>query len=151
MNIWTVLRSFLKINYLTDVDFFSSLKDECFSEKDYLHAAMVWNKFKMNIMGDYHDHYLKTDVSLLTDIFEKFINTSLKYYGLDPCYYFNSPGLSWDVMLKVTGIKLKLILEFDKHLFIEKGMTGGITYIVKRYSKANNKYMTDYDSSDESI
>ena len=30
---------------------------------------------------------------------KKFINWSLKGYGLDPCYYFNSPGLSWDAML----------------------------------------------------
>ena len=37
--------------------FFSSLKDECISEKDYLHA-IVWNVFKMNTMGDYHDLYL---------------------------------------------------------------------------------------------
>ena len=37
----------------------SSLKDECISEKDYLYAINVWNMFKMNTMGDYHDLYLK--------------------------------------------------------------------------------------------
>ena len=39
--------------------FFSSLKGECISEKDYSHAINVWNVFKMNTMGDYHDLYLK--------------------------------------------------------------------------------------------
>ena len=43
---------------------FSSLKEECISEKDYLHAIDVWLMFKMNTMGDYHDLYLKTDVLL---------------------------------------------------------------------------------------
>ena len=28
--------------------FFSSLKDECISEKDYLKAVDIWNVFKMN-------------------------------------------------------------------------------------------------------
>ena len=42
----------------------------------------------------YHDHYLKNDVSLLADVFEKFINTCVKYYKLDPCHYFSAPGLS---------------------------------------------------------
>ena len=51
-------------------------------------------------MGDYHDHYLKKDVLLLADVYEKFIDTCLKYYGLDTCHYFSSPGLSWDAMLK---------------------------------------------------
>ena len=31
------------------------------------------------------------------------------------------------------------------HLFIEKGLREGISYIAKRYSEANNKYMKNYD------
>ena len=54
----------------------------------------------MNAMGDYHDHYLETDFLLLTDLFEKFIYTCLKYYGLDLCHYFSSPRLSWMQYLK---------------------------------------------------
>ena len=41
---------------------FSFLKNRSISEKDYFKAINVWNVFKMNTMGDYHDLYLKTDV-----------------------------------------------------------------------------------------
>ena len=74
--------------------FFSSLKDKYISEKDYLKANDIWNVFKINIMGGYHNLYLKTYVLLLADVFEKFINTCLDYYGLDPCHYLSSPGFS---------------------------------------------------------
>ena len=60
-------------------------------------------------MRDYHDQYLKKDVLLLTDVFEKFIDTCLKYYELNPCHYFSAPMLPWDAMLKMTGVKLKKI------------------------------------------
>ena len=83
-------------------NFFSSLKDECISEKDYLKANSIWSVFKMNTMSDYHDLYLKAQVLLLADVFEKCISTCLCHYGLDPCHYFSSPGLSWDAMLKMT-------------------------------------------------
>ena len=60
-------------------NFFSSLRDECISEKYYLKAINVWNVFKWNAMGDYHNLYLKTDVLSLADVFEKFIITCLDY------------------------------------------------------------------------
>ena len=135
---------------LPDRSKFFSLKDVCISEKDYSKANIISNVFKMNTMGDYHDLYLKTDVLLLADVFEKFINTCLDYYGLDSCHYFSSPGLSWDAMFKMTGIELELISDIDMHSLIEKGMRGGISYIAKRYSKENNEYMKCYDNSKES-
>ena len=64
---------------------------------------------------------------------------------LDPCHY--SPGLSWDAMLKMTGIESELISDIIMYLFIEKGMRGGISYIAKRYIKACNKYMQSYDAN----
>ena len=64
---------------------------------------------------------LKTDVLLLCDVFEKFINVCLKDYGLDPCHYFSFPGLSWDAMLKMTGIKLqKIDMNWDFDLNISE-------------------------------
>ena len=47
---------------------------------------------------------LKRDVLLLVDVFEKFIFTCLNYYDLDLCHYFSAPGLSWDTILKMTGV-----------------------------------------------
>ena len=82
---------------------------------------------------------------LLVDVFKKFIDTSLKSYGLDPCHYFSSPRLSWDAILRMTGVKLEKISDIDMYLFTEKGLRGRISYIAKRYAKANNKYMKDFD------
>ena len=48
-------------------------------------------------------------------------------------------------MLKMTKVELEKISNADMHLFIEKGMRRGISYVAKRYSKANNKYCPDYD------
>ena len=73
---------------------------------------------------------------MLCDVFEKFIDVSLEDYGLDPCHNFSSPGLSWDAMLKMTGIRLKKINDIDMYLFLEKGTRGGVSYISKRYSKS---------------
>ena len=141
--------------------FYSSTKDEKISEdgkisdghvsiEDYMVCEKIWDKFNMKNMGDYHDYYLKKDVLLLADVFEKFIDTWLKYCELDPGHYFSAPGLSWDVMLKMTDVNLEKISDIDQYLFIEKGTRGGISYIAKRYAKANNKNMSDYDSNKKS-
>ena len=70
--------------------------------------------FNFNTFEDFHNHYIKKDVLLLADVFEKSIFTCLKYYDLDLCHYFNAPGLSWDAMLKVIGVALEKINDPDK-------------------------------------
>ena len=74
---------------------------------------------------------------LLCDVFEKFIIVCLGDYNLGPSHYFSSHGLSWDAALKYTGVKLEKIQKIDVHLFLEKGMTGGVSYISKRYGKSD--------------
>ena len=60
--------------------FFSSLKDSGINEKSYDRAIKVWKVFKIKTLGEYHDLYLKTNVLLLADVFEKFIKTCLEYF-----------------------------------------------------------------------
>ena len=86
---------------------YGKISDGHISAKDYLTYKKICHKFEMKNMGDYHDHYLKKDVFLLADVYEKVIDTCVKYYGLHPCHYFSSPGLNWDTMLKMTDIKLE--------------------------------------------
>jgi len=69
----------------------------------------------------------------------------MKQYGLDPTHYYTSPGLSWDALLKKAGVQLEQLTDVDTHLFIEKGTRGGISILSKRYAKANNPYMKDYN------
>ena len=84
-----------KWNCLPDKErFYSGLEDCKITDEEYNRALSVWNAFNMKTFGEYHDLYLKCDVLLLCDIFEKIIDTCLEYYKLDPCHYFSSPGLA---------------------------------------------------------
>ena len=79
-------------------------------------------------MRNYHDLYMITDVLILADVFENF--------RLDPAWYYISPGLSWDALLKITKVKLELLKDPDMVLMFEKGIRGGLSMISKRYAKA---------------
>jgi len=127
--------------------FYSCLCREGISNADYEHAQRVWSTFRCQTLGDYHDIYLRTDVLLLADVFEAFRSTSMRHYGLDPANYFSAPGMSWDALLKITGVELELLTDIDMHLFVEKGLRGGVCMVSKRFAKANNPQCPDYDST----
>ena len=120
--------------------FYSSLKDGKrnrsnghISDEQYEHLKNVWDIFNFNTFEDFHNHYLKKDVLLSADSFEKFLSTCLKYYNLDPRHYFSDPGLSWhyDIIpiLKMTEVELEKISD--------SGIRGGISYINKRNSEVS--------------
>ncbi len=131
--------------------FYSELTDTGISDSDYKHDQNVWETFDCKTMRDYHDLYLKTDVLLLADVMTEFRKTCKKAYGLDALHNYTSPGLAWSAMLKYTEVKLDLISDPDMYLFVEKGIRGGISTVVKRYAKANNKYLDNYDKESESV
>ena len=100
---------------------------------------------KFKNLGEYMLLHVKTDALLLCDVFENFRNLSLNYYGLDPCQYFSLPGLSYDAMLKMTGVKLDFITDIEMQIMIEDNIRGGISTINHRLLTANNKYLGDFD------
>ena len=125
--------------------FYSKLNDEAITDDDYSHALNVWSAFKCRSLRDYHNLYLKSDVLLLSDVFESFRATCLRHYKLDPAHYYTSPGLAWDACLKETGQQLELLHDYDMLMMFERGIRGGMTHIAQRYAEANNKYMTNYN------
>ncbi len=133
--------------------FYNNLYEEEISDKEYKHAQEIWKIFKIKNLGEYHDLYLKTDVLLLADVFEAFRSLchNKNCYGLDPAHYFTAPGLAWSAMLKMTEQDIDLISDVDMLLMIEKSKRGGISQVCsKRYAKANNKYLPNYDSEKDS-
>ena len=121
--------------------FYSNLNMEDIDDIVYRQGNNVFNKFKLNNLGDYHDLYVQSDILLLADVFENFRDMCIKVYELDPAHFVSLPGLAWQVCLKKTNIELELLTDYDTLLMVEKGIRGGICHSIHRYAKANNKYM----------
>ena len=100
MSIWIAVKNLMKQHYHSKQPFYSKLNLEDISDKDYLHAQKVWDVFEIRNFDEYHDLYVQTDTSLLGDVFEKFRDTCIEIYGLDPSNFLSAPGLAWQACLK---------------------------------------------------
>ena len=68
-------------------------------------------------MKNYHDLYLKCDILLLGDVFEKFKNRCLENYGLCPSNYLSVLDLSWEAMFSMTKVELDIISDVEMYFF----------------------------------
>ena len=125
--------------------FCSNLNMEDIDDIDYRYGNNVFNKFKLNNLGDYHDLYVQSDTLLLADVLENFRDMCLKEYELDPAHFLSLPGLAWQACLKKTDLT-----DYDMLLMVEEGIRGGIWHSIHRYAKVNNKYMKNYNNNEES-
>ena len=131
-------------------DFYSNLNMEDIDDINYRHGKNVFKGFKLENLGDYHDLYVQSDTLLLADVFENFKDMCIKKYEPEPAHFLSLPGLAWQACLKKTNIESELLADYDRLLMVEEGIRGGICHSIRRYAKANNKYMKNYNNNKES-
>lgn len=112
--------------------FYSNLTESHISDEEYERAQKNWKHFGIRNPGQYHDLYLKTDVLLLTDVFENFRELCLEYYGLDPAHYFTLPNFAWDAMLLKTEVVLEPMTDKEMYELVERGLRGGMCQVSQR-------------------
>ena len=93
--------------------------------------------------------YLKSDVILLADVFEKFIKVSYEEFKINPLYCVSLPGYTWEAGLKYTNIKLQTLQDKDMILLLENNIRGGISSVMgDRYVKSDeNKKILYIDAN----
>ena len=142
MNDW---KKFEETELPSHNEFYLNLYLKNISKEDFKHAQNVWKTFNIKNLGEYHDLYVQSDTTQLTDIFEQFRTLCLKEYELDPAYFCATPVLAMEPCLKRTAVKLELLTDINMILMFGKGIRGGISQAIQRYASANNKYMPNFN------
>ena len=118
------------VDNLKKEDFFSKLKNKCPDDEEIERIKEIIKKFNIKNGEEITEIYLKSDVLLLTCVFEKFIKVSFNEFEILPLYFVSLPGYTWQCGLKYTGINLQTLQEKDMILLLENNIRGGISSVM---------------------
>ena len=137
------------IDNLKKEDFFSKLKNKCPDDEKIERTKEIMKIFNNKNGEELTEIYLKSDILLLTCVFEKFIKVSVNEFKINPLYCVSLPGYTWECCLKYTGINLKTLQDKDLILTLENNIRGGISSVmVDRYVKSDeNKKILYMDAT----
>ena len=119
------IESYYKPLKLCREDYFSTLKQSYPDSKEKIRTQAIIVKNKITNIKEITMLYLKNDVLLLTDIFQNYIDTCKKAYGINPLYSYSTPSFTWKAGLKLTGVTLDYITDDKLRLLLENNMRGG--------------------------
>ena len=80
------------VNNLSKEDFFSKLKNKSPDDEEIQRTKEIIKLFDIKNGEELTELYLKSDVILLVEVFEKFIKLSIEEYGIIPLYCVSLPG-----------------------------------------------------------
>ena len=121
------------------------------SENEYKHAQHIWTHFNIQSMGEYRGLYLRLDVLLSADVMNKFRQTCMGHYKLDPSHFLYTTKLVMECYVEMTNVIIELMRDIGMYTMISKNIRGALCTIGSiRYVKANNPYKKEsYDPDDE--
>ena len=132
------------VDNLKKEDFFSKLKNKCPDEGEIERTKKIFKKINNEKGEELSEIILKSDVLLLTCVFENFIKVSVNELGFYRLYCVSLPGYTLQSGLKYTGIKLQTLQDKNMILLLEKIIRDGISSVMgDRFviSDENKKYI----------
>ena len=108
------------------------------SDKDYYTVEEFYKDLKFKNLKEYLQCYLKSDVTLLADVFLNFRNIIFDNYELDCCKYISAPSLSRDASLKYSKAKIENIMDIDVLILFKKSVSGGLSNSIQSYENIEN-------------
>ena len=127
------------VHNLKKEDFFSKLKNKCPDDEEIQRTKEIIEIFNIKDGKELTELYLKSDVFLLADVFEKFIKISAEEFGINPLYCVSLPGYTWQCGMKYTDINLQTLQDKEMILLLENNIRGGISSVMgDRYIKSDD-------------
>ena len=75
---------------------------------------------------------------MFTCVFEKYINSPINEFDINPLYCVSLLGYTWHCGLKKTGVNLQTLQDKDLILLLENKIRGGISSVMgDRYVKSD--------------
>ena len=120
--------------------FYNTLTQSHISNEDYEHCVELWELAECKTLNDFINAYLLTDIGYLCDVFTDWRSEMFKHLELDPLAYVSLPGVSFDSMIKTSGVELELIHDRELYETISSNVRGGLSGVFKTMARANNEY-----------
>ena len=118
--------------------FYNMLKLKDITDKEYKSVKNFYENMKFKNLREYLECYLKSDITLLADIFNNFRKIIFDNLGLDPVKYISAPSLTKDCALKYSKTKIENIQDVSIFQFVKKSVMGGLSNSINPYVKIDN-------------
>ena len=119
-------------------NFFSKLKNNCPNDDEILKTKEIIQTFDIENGKELTNLFLKSDVTLLADSFEKILKISIEEHGISPLSCVSLPAYTWQCGKKYTDFKQQRLEDKDSIFLLENNIRGGIRSVMgDRYVKSD--------------
>ena len=122
--------------------FYNKLTLKSISDKKYKKVQDFYKNMEFKNLDEYLTCYLKSDITLLADIFNNFRKTIFDEFELDVCKYISAPSLSKDIALKKSKVKIENIKDVTIFQFVKNSIMGGLSDSIKSNVQLDNNNQT---------
>ena len=108
------------------------------TKDEYNKVQNFYKNMKFKNLKEYLECYLKSDITLLADIFNNFRQMIFNEFELDPVKYISSPSLSKDCALKYSKCKIEHIKDVTIFQFVRNSIMGGVSNSINPFVKLDD-------------